>query len=70
MTNTNVPPSNEGAAFLYREAQAARLLRYCQERGVDAWAVFRGDLDLDLEPICGPDGKIAPEQQDFQAGER
>jgi hypothetical protein len=60
-----VPESDKVAAHEYRLAQARRLLRYCREIVVDPKAVLDGTVKVDLRPIHGADGKIAPEAVDF-----
>jgi len=62
-----IPESDEVAAYQYRLAQTNRLLRYCVEQGVDAQEVMAGRIKIDLDPICGQDGKIVPEDVDFRA---
>ena len=51
-------------ADAYRKAQANRLVRYCAEQGANVEDVMAGRVTLDLDPICGPDGKIEPEAVD------
>ena len=59
--------SNEVAGHMFRLAQSNRLLRFCADRGVDAAAVMSGDVEIDLGPICGPDGMIQPEAIDYES---
>jgi hypothetical protein len=55
------------AARMYRLAQAARLVRYCAEQGVDFADVSAGRVQPDLAPILDDDGKIVPEGVDILA---
>jgi hypothetical protein len=64
---TDIPESNEVSAHQYRLAQTNRLRRFCDQCGVSADDVLAGRVDLDLDPICGPDGKIQPEAVDYVA---
>lgn len=45
----------------YRLAQAARLIRFCNERGLDPHEA----TPQDLSPILDVNGKIVPEAQDL-----
>jgi hypothetical protein len=63
----SAPESDEVAAHQYRLAQANRLLRFCRDNGVDPADVMNGQVQLDLDPICGVNGKITPEPADYDA---
>ena len=49
----------------YRLAQAARLLRFYRANGLSDGDIGAGARGLDLSPICGPDGRIEPESEDY-----
>jgi hypothetical protein len=68
MSEQKVPESDEVAGHMYRLAQAARLIRFCQEFGFDIDEAMAGNVDL--TPIEDANGKIEPEAVDFEAVER
>ncbi len=47
-------------------AQCARILRFLEEIGVDYRDVMAGRISVDLSLILGPNGKVVPEDQDYQ----
>lgn len=59
------PESDEVAGYQYRLAQARRLIRYCAFLNLDVKAVLEGRIEVDVDPICGEDGKIKPEPIDL-----
>jgi hypothetical protein len=52
-------------AHTYRLAQANRFIRLATSHGVDPAEAMAGRVELDVSPICDADGKIVPEQVDF-----
>lgn len=68
-TGSRACRANEVAAHIhiYRLAQANRLQRFCADNSLNAEDVMAGKIDVDLTPICGPDGKIEPEAIDIRS---
>jgi hypothetical protein len=65
---TDVPEHDEVAAHQYRLAQANRVIRFCEAKGIDYSELIAGRLDKSvLVPIMDEDGTITPELVDLEA---
>jgi hypothetical protein len=58
--NDRVPESDEAGGYIYRLAQANRLVRWLKSGGDEA----------EYRAMLGPDGKIEPESRDIEAVEK